>query len=92
MCSHCQHQSLGWVVASGGGEIASFTVVRRGVSEAYPEPYIVALIDLEEGPRMMSYIVGTDPESVAIGDAVLVEFEEWSDEITMPVFRVVATK
>jgi uncharacterized protein len=89
MCSHCQHQSLDWVVASGGGEIASFTVVRRGVSDAYPAPYIVALIDLEEGPRMMSHIVGADPVSVAIGDAVLVEFEEWSDEITMPVFRVV---
>lgn len=90
MCSHCQHQSLDWIVAGGDGKVASFTVVRRGVSEAYPAPYIVALIDLEEGPRMMSHIVGIDPESVAIGDHVKVEFEDWSDEITMPVFRVVA--
>lgn len=88
MCSQCQHRSLNWVVASGRGEIASFTVVRRGVSEAYPTPYIVALIDLEEGPRMMSHVVGSDAESVAVGDHVMVAFEDWSDEIAMPVFRL----
>jgi len=89
MCSRCQHQSLGWIVASGLGEIASFSVVRRGVSEAYATPYIVALIDLEEGPRMMSHVVGATPDSIAVGDAVTVDFEDWSDEIVMPVFRVV---
>jgi uncharacterized OB-fold protein len=89
MCSHCQDQSLGWVVASGRGVIASFTVVRRGVSEAYPTPYVVALIDLEEGLRMMSHVVGSEPESVAVGDLVKVEFEDWSAEIAMPVFRVI---
>lgn len=89
MCSFCQHQSLDWIVASGRGEIASFTVVRRGVSEAYPTPYIVALIDLEEGPRMMSHVVGVTSDAVAVGDAVKVDFEDWSDEIAMPVFRVI---
>ena len=89
LCSQCQHRELGWVVASGRGEIASFTVVRRGVSEAYPSPYVVALIDLFEGPRMMSHVVGVDPESVAVGDAVTVEFENWSAEISMPVFRLI---
>ena len=89
MCSRCQHQSLSWVAASGKGRVASFTVVRRGVSDAYPTPYIVALIDLDEGPRMMSHVVGVDPESVAVGDDVRVSFEDWSDEITMPVFQVV---
>lgn len=88
MCSQCHHQSLDWIVATGKGEIASFTVVRRGISEDYPAPYVVALIDLEEGPRMMSYIVGDDAGSVTIGDAVTVDFEVWSEEITMPVFRV----
>lgn len=89
MCSRCQHQALGWKVASGRGRIASYTVVRRGVSEAYPTPYIVALIDLEEGPRMMSHIVGVDAESVVVGDHVRVGFEKWSDDISMPIFYLV---
>ena len=87
LCGHCQHQDLDWVVASGQGEIASFTVVRRGVSDAYPSPYVVALIDLREGPRMMSHVVDVDLDSVAVGDPVSVEFETWSAEIAMPVFR-----
>ncbi len=88
LCSHCQSRTLDWIVASGQGRIASFTVVRRGVSDAYPAPYIVALIDLAEGPRMMSHIVGADAESVAVGDDVSVEFARWSEEIAMPVFRI----
>jgi len=42
-------------------------------------PYVVALIDLDEGPRMMSNIVGSDALDVAIGDSVAVEFEERGD-------------
>ena len=38
---------------------------------------------------MMSHVVGVDPESVAVGDAVTVEFENWSAEISMPVFRLI---
>ena len=91
MCSGCHQQSLVWITASGRGVIASFTVVRRGVSEHYPTPYIVALIDLEEGPRMMSLIVDVDveTETVAVGKPVKVAFEAWSDEIAMPVFHMV---
>ena len=69
--------------------IASFTVVRRAVSKAYDAPYVVALIDLAEGPRMMSTLVDVDPESVAIGQSVTVAFADWSEDISMPVFNVV---
>jgi uncharacterized OB-fold protein len=62
--------------------VHSFTIVHRA---AFPEfqvqtPYVVALIDLEEGPRMMTNIVGDDALNVAIGDAVTVEFEERGNE------------
>jgi uncharacterized OB-fold protein len=85
-CSHCGATDLAWQRASGRGHIASFTVVRRGITQAYEAPYVVALIDLEEGPRMMSTITGCDPESVRIGQPVSVAFEEWSEEVSLPVF------
>ena len=75
---------------SGRGHVASFTVVRRAVSSAYEAPYIVALIDVEEGPRLMSHIVGIEPEDprLVVGAAVSVEFRDWSEEISMPVFSI----
>lgn len=88
LCSHCGGRDLRWRSASGRGRIATFTVVRHPISAAYEAPYVVALVDLEEGPRMMSHIVGCDPESVAVGAAVAVHFESWSDTLTMPVFQL----
>jgi hypothetical protein len=80
---------LRWVTVSGAGEVLSFTIVRHAVSEAYrPEvPYVVALIQLVEGPTMMSNVVECDPESVVVGMPVSVLFEDWSDQISIPKFR-----
>ena len=88
MCSHCLGRDLDWRVATGRGKVASFSVVRRAISVAYEVPYLVALIDLEEGPRMMSNIVGCAPEEVSVGQAVKVDFDAWSETITLPVFRI----
>lgn len=90
MCSRCGSRDLSWQRASGRGTVASFTVIRRGVSDAYPAPYVVALIDLQEGVRMMSTLVGVDPDAVRVGDPVQVEFETLSEAIALPVFRPVA--
>ena len=89
MCSHCNSEALAWVRAGGTGTVSSFTVVRRPVSQAYAAetPYIVALIALTEGPTMMSNLVGCEPDDAAIGMAVEVVFEQWSQEITVPKFR-----
>jgi uncharacterized OB-fold protein len=86
ICSHCESDALSWRTVSGLGHVASFTIVRRGISRAYEAPYTVALIDLEEGPRMMSSVVGCEPEHVAVGDAVEVQFEAWNDDLILPVF------
>ena len=88
LCSHCSGRELVWRDASGRGRVATFTMVRRGVSPAYEAPYIVALIDLAEGPRMMSWLVDTGSEDVVIGAPVTVDFEAWSDDVSMPVFRL----
>ena len=102
LCSHCGGRDLVWQKVSGEGRIASFTVVRRGVSAAYPSPYVVALIDLSEGPRMMSSVIDVEPKDprLAVGAVVEVEFVEWvaqdgdtptleEDQVNrIPVFRL----
>lgn len=86
-CDGCQSETLSWERASGAGTVASFTVVRRAVSTDFEAPYVIALIDLDEGPRMMSHIVGIDPEAVSVGMPVTVDFAAWTEDITLPVFR-----
>lgn len=88
-CAKCFSERVEWVNASGRAKVLSFTIVRRPVSPAFADeiPYIVALVTLEEGPQMMTNIVECAPEEVAIGLAVEVIFEDWSDRISIPQFR-----
>lgn len=90
LCTECGSDNTGWVEATGRGTVHSFTVVHRAAFPEFQErtPYVVALIDLEEGPRMMSNIVGADALEVAIGDAVTIEFEDRGDDgAKVPQFR-----
>ena len=87
-CDACQSDQLVWEDASGAGNIASYTVVRRGVSADFAAPYVIALIDLAEGPRMMSQVVDTSPDALAVGLSVRVDFAAWSEDIKLPVFRL----
>ena len=89
ICSICSGDSLEWVTVSGNGTVASFTTIARAVSKAYEAPYVVALIDLDEGPRMMSSISDSGVNDLKVGSRVRVTFEEWSKDIMMPVFRIV---
>ena len=90
ICSTCSARSLDWVESSGNGTVLTWTIVRHPVSEAYADdvPYVIALIKLQEGPTMMSQIIDCDPESVQSGMRVEVSFQDWTDEISMPVFRL----
>jgi uncharacterized OB-fold protein len=69
--------------------VLSFTIVRRPVSPAFAGeiPYVVALVTLDEGPTMMTNIVGCAPDQVEIGMPVEVTFEDWTEEISIPKFR-----
>ncbi len=89
LCPHCHEEIGGWLTCEGRGTIYSFTVARRPAHPGFEDevPYVVALIELDEGVRMMSNVVTDDPDSVRIGDSVEVFFERASEEITMPKFR-----
>ena len=96
-CIECGSDQLQWTEVSGRGTIYSFTVIRqvagRGSSKAFEKeiPYVVAWIDLDEGPRMVSNVVGCAADDVKIGMRVSVVFEQLSDEISLPKFRPVVS-
>ena len=88
-CTACMNDKVEWVKASGRAKVLSFTIVYRPVTQAFAGdvPYVVALVTLDEGPQMMTNIVGCPPEQVKIGMPVQVTFEDWTEEISVPKFR-----
>lgn len=88
LCPACWSDDVQWVEASGRGRVHSFTVIHRPPAPAFAArvPYVVALIDLEEGPRMMANVVGDDARQVAIGDRVRVTFERRAGDVAVPQF------
>lgn len=86
---------VGWVQSKGLGSVYTYSTHFIGPSKAYKgdPPHIVALIDLDEGPRMMTLLVKDEdgfpsiaPEDVSIGMRVRVVFDDVTDEITLPKF------
>ena len=90
-CIHCLGDSLNWHESSGTGTIYSFTVVRRSAQPFFADrlPYIIVIVDLAEGFRMLSELVGTDPRQVRIGDPVVLDWEDHAT-LSLPLFRVTA--
>jgi len=88
LCKFCGGE-VSWVDASGKGTVATFTVIRQNYSRPFRDwiPYVVALVDLEEGPRVMTNIVGCEPDDVAIGMRVLARFEEVSEDAGIALFE-----
>ncbi len=90
LCKFCGGD-VTWVDASGHGTVFSFTVIRQNYSRPFRDwiPYVVALVDLAEGPRVMTNIVGCDPDDVVIGMNVVARFEVVSDEAGIALFEPV---
>ena len=90
-CPNCASTRVEWIVASGRGSVYSFTVNRRGQADltAYREAgvYVLAYVELEEGPRVMTNIVDCDPDSVRIGQQVEVVFHDTGQGTALPRFR-----
>ena len=76
-CPRCGSGALEWREASGRGAVYATSVVRRRPEQG--PPYNVALIDLAEGPRMMSRVEGVAPEAVRIGMAVTASVDRSGD-------------
>lgn len=88
-CPREGNRKLEWVRASGRGTVYSFTVARRPTHPAFADrvPYVIAIVELEEGPHMTTNIVDCQPDEVKIGMPVEVTFEDVSPEVSLPMFR-----
>ena len=84
LCPTCGARDLRWQEAAGGGVIYSYTISRRPATPWFAAlvPYAVALIDLDEGPRMMSNVLTDDLAELRIGRRVRVVFDELDEDIT----------
>lgn len=91
LCPHCFSSDLSWEPASGKGKVYAFTIVHRQPNPAFAAdmPYVVALIELDEGVRMMTNLVDVepDPEHVKVGMPVEIVYDDVNDEITLPKWR-----
>ena len=92
-CPHCLGAELVWEPVSGRGRVHTFTVVHRGL-KGFPlgPPYVIAIVELDEGPRLMTNLVDVepDPAKIEIGMRVAVVFEDVSEAIALPRFRPLA--
>ena len=89
VCPHCSADRLGWERASGHGTVYSYTVVHQAYGPfAGQTPFVVALVDLDEGVRMLTRLKG-GPEVAQIGVRVRVVFEQVDEELSLPYFAVV---
>lgn len=88
LCSGCLGRDIEWVRTSGRGEIFSFTIMHQVYHPGFAAevPYAVVLVKLEEGPTMVSNLVGVAADEVRIGMPVRAIFEAVADEIVLPKF------
>ena len=93
-CTTCLSPDLGFVKASGRGSVFSFTIVRHPFHPSFADklPYVVADIELEEGPIITNTVTDVNPEQVTIGMPVEVWFDEpfedaFHERLALPKFR-----
>ncbi|HXW82918.1 MAG TPA: Zn-ribbon domain-containing OB-fold protein [Candidatus Binataceae bacterium] len=89
LCANCLSTQSSWVPVSGRGEIFSFNIMHQVYHPGFASevPYAVVVVKLDEGPKMLSNLIGVKPHDVQCGMPVEVVFEKVSDEVTMPKFR-----
>jgi uncharacterized OB-fold protein len=91
-CPKCWSPDVEWKPAAGRGTVYTYSVVHVNDLPPFSErvPYVAAIVELDEGPRVMTNIEGVPFEELHVGQSVEVDFKPISDEITIPVFRPVS--
>ena len=89
LCVSCLQGPVEHFVASGRGVVHTFTVTHQNQAPGFREacPYVLAYVELEEGPRLLTNVVGCSPDAVRIGMPVVAEFRADADGLAVPVFR-----
>jgi uncharacterized OB-fold protein len=89
-CPYCSSKDVAWFTASGRATLHTYVInyrPARGFEDAVP--YVIAIVELEEGPRMMSNVIGVEPapEHLPVGLPLEVTWEQQDETITLPLFR-----
>jgi uncharacterized protein len=87
-CPHCLAADFAWTPVSGVGKVFSFVTYHRVYHPGFAQdvPYVVALVELAEGPRLLTNIVGIPPEAVACDMPVKVVFDDCEEGVSVPKF------
>jgi uncharacterized OB-fold protein len=91
-CPTCWSDDVEWKEASGRGTLYTYSIVHVNDLPPFNQrvPYVAAIVELDEGPRVMTNVEGTPFDQLRIGAAVEVDWKPISDDVTIPVFRQVA--
>ena len=89
ICAHCWSNDIKWIKATGKGTVWSYTITHqnRTLGFAQDVPYVLALVQLDEGVKMFTNIVECDPNIVTIGMPVEVTFIQANNQISVPYFK-----
>jgi len=87
MCPHCQSLDWDWCVASGRGHVYSFVVAHHPAIPPFEYPNAIVLVELDEGVRLVSNLLGVAPDEIRIGQPVRLEFTRVEADLVLPLFR-----
>jgi len=90
ICPICHSSNMEWIVASGKGRIYSFVVYHVAFHPTFQNdiPYVTAIVELSEGPRILTNIVGCNPSELQCDMPVKVEWDDITDEFSLPKFKL----
>jgi len=88
-CPSCWSDEVAWEQASGRARLYSYSIVRRNDLPPFAGrvPYVAAVVELAEGPRLMTNVVDCDPADLRCDMDLEVVFQSETDEITLPMFK-----
>ncbi|MCK6554912.1 OB-fold domain-containing protein [Candidatus Binatia bacterium] len=89
LCPYCWSRDLEWVTVGGRGRLHSFVINQRPPKHVGPGPIVLAMVELDEGPRLMTELVGIDPDPARLRCDMPVEvvFEAAGEGVVLPKFR-----
>ena len=92
ICARCGSETWTWTPVTGRGTVHTYTVIHRGPTPAYQAdaPYMIAHVDLDEGPRVIGNLEGCEPAQVRIGMPVEIVYQDVTDDWTL--FKFVPAK
>jgi uncharacterized OB-fold protein len=94
ICPECFSRNTNWIQSGGKGILHTFAIVHRAAYPAFQDdvPYIIAIVELEDGARIPTNLVDVepDPKMIKVGMAVEVTYDDISEEITLPKFKPVS--